>query len=278
MVRTRHIVCLLAALAAASAARASQDSLRATYAASQQRLHNNPFGRALFLNSFETRNSLKGEIYARVDQPFARVREALAAPGPWCEALLLPFNVKFCAVQAGPRLILNIGRKFDQPLEDTHSLDFAFALKQATPDYLQVQLSAVQGPVGTRDYQIEFEAMPLPGNQTFLHLSYAYGYGWSSRLAARTYFATSGRAKIGFTAEGGGHVAGLRGAVERNAMRYHLAIDAFLRARTAPPAQRFEQSIQGWFTATEQYPLQLHEMERAEYLAMKRKEYLRQQP
>jgi hypothetical protein len=30
--------------------------------------------------------------------------------------------------------------------------------------------------------------------------------------------------------------------------------------------------LQGWFDATERYPAQLHEIERSEYLAMKREE------
>ena len=38
-----------------------------------------------------------------------------------------------------------------------------------------------------------------------------------------------------------------------------------------------EKSLRDWFAGSERYPRQLHEMGEAEYLAMKRKEYLRQQ-
>jgi len=65
--------------------------------------------------------------------------------------------------------------------------------------------------------------------------------------------------------------------VERNTMRYYLAIDAYLGALSAPPAQQFEQRLESWFASTEQYPRQLHEVDRAAYLDMKRREYLRQQ-
>jgi hypothetical protein len=35
--------------------------------------------------------------------------------------------------------------------------------------------------------------------------------------------------------------------------------------------------LQSWFTAVEHYPRQLHEMDRPQYLEMKRSEYQRQQ-
>jgi hypothetical protein len=65
--------------------------------------------------------------------------------------------------------------------------------------------------------------------------------------------------------------------VERNTMRYYLAVDTFLGAANAPPQIQLEQRLQNWFTAAEEYPRQLHEMERGEYLEMKHAEHLRQQ-
>jgi hypothetical protein len=44
-----------------------------------------------------------------------------------------------------------------------------------------------------------------------------------------------------------------------------------------PPANQFEQRIQNWFTASERYPQQLHEVDRDFYIDMKHKEYQRQQ-
>ena len=72
-------------------------------------------------------------------------------------------------------------------------------------------------------------------------------------------------------------VSGMRGAVERNTMRYYLAIEAFLGALSAPPGTRMESALRAWFAATETYSRQLHEIPESEYLAMKRKEYSRQQ-
>jgi len=65
--------------------------------------------------------------------------------------------------------------------------------------------------------------------------------------------------------------------VERNTMRYYLAIDSYLGADSAPPAQQLEKRLRAWFDATERYARQLHEISRDEYMAMKRREIQRQQ-
>jgi hypothetical protein len=127
------------------------------------------------------------------------------------------------------------------------------------------------------------EAVALEDGQTFIHFSYSYGYGLVGRLAIQAYLDTIGRNKVGFsvasTAADGRpvYVGGRRGLIERNSMRYFLAIDAYLGTRSAPPPARFEKSLRNWFAAVERYPRQLHEMELNEYLDMKRKEYRRQQ-
>jgi hypothetical protein len=99
----------------------------------------------------------------------------------------------------------------------------------------------------------------------------------------QAYLATTGRNKVGFTVTGTqpdgqpDYVRGVRGIVERNTMRYYLAIDAYLSAFAAPAAEQFERRLQYWFDAIERYPRQLHEMERTAYLDMKRSERLREQ-
>ena len=99
----------------------------------------------------------------------------------------------------------------------------------------------------------------------------------------RVYLGTSGRDKVGFSRVAGEqdgeprYIGGMRGLVERNTMRYYLAIEAYLGALSAPPAQRVEKSLRDWFAAAERFPRQLHEMDLGNYLAMKRREYSRQQ-
>jgi len=103
------------------------------------------------------------------------------------------------------------------------------------------------------------------------------------RVAMQVYLGTTGREKVGFTVDGTQadgqpqHIGGMRGVIERNSMRYYLAIEAFLGALSVPPQAQFEKRLRDWFAATERYPRQLREMEQTAYLEMKRREHQRQQ-
>jgi hypothetical protein len=264
----------------------SAASLRAKYDGLQNRLSHNQFQRPLYLDSSETADSVAGDIYARIDSPFAMVRTALDNPGDWCDILILHINTKYCRASSGGQgavLNVSIGKKYDEPLEKAYRVDFAYRVAAQTENYLQVRLNADAGPFSTRDYRIVLEAVPVESGRTFIHFSYSYAYGAVGRLALQAYLATIGRSKVGFAVVGTGsdgqplHIGGIRGLVERNTMRYYLAIEAFLGAVSAPQPERLEKRLREWFAASERYPRQLHEMEQGEYLAMKRKEYLRQQ-
>jgi hypothetical protein len=73
------------------------------------------------------------------------------------------------------------------------------------------------------------------------------------------------------------YIDGMRGLIERNTMRYYLAIEAYLGALSAPAAAQLDKRLNDWYAAVERYPLQLHEISLQEYLEMKRREYVRQQ-
>lgn len=252
--------------------------LRAKLQALAPQLERNAFRRPLALESSEASDRLSGDVYALVDHPFARVSSALREPAAWCQVLMLHLNTKHCAVKGGgASLAVAIGRKFDQPLADAQTIAFAYTLGKAEADYLNVRLSADTGPLSTRDYSIVFEATPADGGKTAIHLRYAYAYGTAARLAMKGYLATLGSDKVGFTPAGqGGYIGGVRGVVERNTMRYYLAIDSYL---DAPAAGQLDQRLGAWFDATEQYAKQLHEIEKSDYLTMKRHEFQRlQQP
>ncbi|MGE5095929.1 MAG: hypothetical protein ACM3SO_12365 [Betaproteobacteria bacterium] len=255
------------------------DLLRAKHAELADRLASNPYGRPLYIESRESDRALKGDVYAVVNHPFAQVRDTLSRPASWCEVMLLPFNTKGCSADANALQVF-VGRKSDTPIDSAFRIDFHYGVKARTDDYLHVALDAPTGPVGTRDYRIVLEAAPIEGGRTFLHLSYSYGYGAVSRLAMQTYLATAGAEKVGFSTEPDGQgrprlVQGVRGVVERNTMRYFLAIGAFLDSLTSPPETRVEKRLRDWFAATERYRRQLHEMDLGEYLSMKLREYAR---
>lgn len=235
-------------------------------------LDRSTFKRPLILNASDTANGLKGDVYAIVDHPISTISATLGKPEAWCQAMLLHINNRDCVVSKGaaaPVIALSVVRKYDRPVDSAFRLAFDFHVVDATPQHLEVRLGAQAGPLGTGNYQIAFEAVPSDATHSFLHFSYAYDENVLTRTAMEAYLATFGRSKVGFTEIGQKpdgqpeYIGGTHGLVERNAMRYFLAVDAFLGGRDAVSRRN------AWYTATEKYPRQLHEIDRETYLALK---------
>lgn len=287
---TMIVACCL--LCRSLVARGASDAatLRETYQSLIPVLDHNRFHRRLYLDSQESPSTVKGEIYAVTEHPFPTVNEALNDParGPvnWCDVLNLHPNIKYCHASSGSSgntLTVNISRKeVAEELGATYRVRFDYDAATTSPGYFEVKLHADSGPLGTRDYRIVLEAVALSSDRTFLHLTYACSYSLIGRLAMKGYLATFGHGKVGFTnladpsAAQAEYVGGMRGLAERNTMRYYLAIDAYLGALSTPPNKRLEQRLSNWFDASEQYPRQLHEIDRQEYMQMKHEEYQRQ--
>ena len=280
----RALLGLLWCVTPAVAADDGAVALSARYQALRPQLEANAFGVPITVESAEEDGLKRGEVHGVLAHPFAALAPALRAPREWCQIALLHLNIKTCTYERRDGqdwLTLYSGRKFYEPPEKAYALRYRFQVTAPGADYLAVTLTADSGPLGTRDYRLVFEAIPL-GQQTFVHFRYAYRPSLTSSLATSGYLATLGSGKLGFTVtgrDGAGkpvYVSGVRGIVERNAMRYYLAIQAFLESLNAPETQRAEQRFQRWFDLTERYPAQLHELERADYLQYKRQE-LRQQ-
>lgn len=253
------------------------DSLAAAYLSVADDLRDNVFGAPIHVRSEDREDLLTADVYGIVDRPFREVREALSDGAAWCEFLPLSPNVKSCVHRTEqPLLTLYVGRKFYEPPEDVYRLDYRFRLDALEDRYLAVSLRSDTGPMGTRDYRIRLEAMPLDGG-TLLRLRSSYRSSFMSRLATTAYLSTLGRGKLGFSVIGVSEsgkpvrVQGVRGIVERNAMRYFLALETFLDTRDLPTQRRFETRIAYWFDQTERYR-QLYEMPRDEYLDAKRRE------
>ncbi len=256
--------------------------LQARYAAFREQHVENRFHRPLRIESREGKDDIAGEIHALVETPFAVTAAALKDPSHWCEILLLHLDTKDCRVSidaGGTTLRVGVVTHYDQPASAAFIATFKYRIAEETASFLQLRLDAAAGPVGTRDYRIDFEAMPADGGQTFIRMSYSYSYGLLAKLAIGAYFATFGRGKVGFTevavdADGQPrYITGMRGVVERNTMRYYLAVEAYLGAMALPSEARVEKSLRDWYAAAEHYPRQLHEMEQGDYLAMKRREF-----
>ena len=267
-----------AALLAGPAQAQDAGGLRARHSALQDKLTNNPFGRALHVESAVAGNAQKGEIYAAIDKPFAVVSRALARPAHWCDILTLQVNIKGCETSRDDMLSAFITRKPRDPVDSAHRLDLRFQLAAAEADYLHVAMNSATGPMGTRDYEIRLEAAPIDAQRTFIHLSYAYTLGTMARFAMDAYLSGSGRDRFGFTvverrADGSPvYIDGVRGVVERAAMRYYLGVEAYVDSLSAPAEQRLEQRLRRWYAAISRYPQLRETVGQDEYVEMKRKQ------
>ena len=261
------------------------DALRSRFAMASQQALRIVDDQPVFLQSTEVSGRLQGEVYALLDHRFDDIRQALGHAEHWCDILILHLNVKYCRASPGvslQTLDAGLGRKFDQPLSDVYWLKFAYRAAGIGDGLLSVWLQSPVGPLGTRDYRIEVQATPSTAGQTILHLRYSYTYGMAARLAMQAYLATMGSDKVGFSIIGQFsdgqpiRVRGVRGMLERNTLRYYLAIQAFLGAQHLPETKQLQARLQDWFTATERYAQQLHEIDREPYVEMKLREAQRQ--
>lgn len=241
-------------------------------------LANSPLHRPVVLVSAETPGGLEGDVYAVVDHPIDVVRSALQNPAQWCDMLVLHINNRRCRVARGPgvdTVTLSVVVRYDKPIEQAFELPFVHRVTSATHDYLAVDLSAETGPMGTSHYRVALEAVPMGERQSFVHFGYAYRHNIMAKFATMAYLSTFGSHKVGFTVIGrtpGGqpeYIRGLRGLMERNAMRYFLTLDTYLAGASMSPPDPLDKRLRRWFDAVEQYPPQLHEIELPTYLAIK---------
>jgi hypothetical protein len=254
----------------------SAAALRESFNALQPHLEHSAFDRPLALASTAGADSVSGEVHSIVPYPFATVRAALGDVRNWCEILFLDPTVERCDASsdraADASIAIALGR-MHVPLR------FSYHVARADGDYLHVRLGAAKGPFGTRDFRIELEAAPFDAGHTMLHFAFSHGYGTAARLAMQAYLSTFARDKVGFsiverTATGAPRYVGdFRGALERNVMRYYLAIEAYLASLSAPAYEQRDARLRAWYAATQRYARQLKEDD--DYLERKRAQMAR---
>jgi hypothetical protein len=225
------------------------------------------------------------DVYGIFDYPFNSVANVLKVPANWCDIVSLHPNVKACTYGKQPGdglLTFYIGKKEYQSPEDSRPVVYHYRNILQQKGYLDIMLSADEGPFGTKDHTMRFEALPLKGGKTFVHVSYEYSDSIALRLAGKAYFATLGRNKVGFTITGTDgndkpvYIGGPRGAVERNAVRYYFAIQSFMIALHSPESSLLSMRTSQWYDLTTRYRQQLFDMNRKDYLAFKATEHRNQ--
>ena len=246
------------------------------------KLVNSPLGIPVYLESHEENNTLSVDVYGIVEYPFATVRSVLQSPENWCDITPLHINIKACTYRnAGGEAFLTLysGRKFYQAPEDAYQLKYSYRVNTRYPEYTDIALFADEGPLNTRDHRVGFEAVALPSGKTLARFRCSYSYGAMGRIAMKGYFATIGRGKVGFSVAGADdrgnpvYVDGIKGAIERNAVRYYLAVQAYMDTLKASDDQRFEKRLSRWYDLTNRFRKQLYELDKEEYLSSKRREH-----
>lgn len=253
-------------------------SMISKYQQVEQSMRQNPYGVPVYIDSDFRDNYTAGEVAALVQHDFATVAAGLTSAQRWCDIVLLHINVKGCDAKQGKinSLKLYVGRRHYQMPEEAHEMQYQFRQISTTHDYFQLSLAAASGPLGTSDYVIKLEVIPFNEESSFILFKYSYQFGFTARLAMNSYLATVGRNKVGFSTVSGPnvkepvYVRGLQGIVERNAMRYFLAIRSVLDTLNT---QRWQSRVQRWVYLAKGFERQLQELNDDEYLKTKTKEF-----
>jgi len=275
---------LLFSTASASAVekpRQGPESLLDSYHRNRARLETSSFGLPLTVDSAELDDRVQVDVYGIFDHPFSNIVKVLKVPANWCDIVSIHPNTKACTASdltGAWQLTFYLGTKKYQPPEDTRQVIYRYRYEDQQPGYMNVTLNADAGPFGTKDHKIRFEAVPLEGERTFVHVSYAYKDSAALRLVTKIYFATIARGKVGFsvieTDRSGNpvYISGPRGAVERSAVRYYFAIHSFMNTLRHPEENRFSMRINEWYALASRYGKQLVDMDKKDYLASKTRE------
>ncbi len=252
-----------------------------TYHRNMARLETTSFGLPLLVESFERDHTVHVDVYGIFDYPFSSVAAALKVPANWCDIVSLHPNIKACTNTelAGAWLLtFYLGKKTYQPPEDTRQVKYHYRNVVQQQGYLDIILNAGDGPYGTKDHEMRFEALPLDVGKTFVHVSYAYSDSAALRHVTKIYFATLARGMVGFSVTGTDrngkptYIGGPRGAVERSAVRFYFAIQSFMNTLRYPEENRFSMRISEWYALTSRYGKQLLDMDKNDYLTFKTKE------
>ena len=206
----------------------------------------------------------------------------------WCEFVTLHLNIKSCSFDTTPnaqKLGFYVGVKTYLTPDQASLLLMSFN-SEVIDGVLHIHFYAKNGPYDSSNYDFRFRAIAARSDENvndqgeagvYLEFDLSSVPGYVANLA-NVYLLTVGRNKIGFSRDGETwtgktkYVKGKRGAAERNVVRYLLAIRTYFETLNVDPSQRYQQSLERWFNATEEFSRQLYEMDKSTYLSIKKRE------
>jgi hypothetical protein len=174
-----------------------------------------------------------------------------------------------------------MGKKSYQHPDKAVAMELSFTSGVSDDAVSWVELKADKGPYGTSDYYVGLYTIAAEEG-AYIQITSSQKVGSAAKAAMNIYFKTAARSKIGFSVVGTDkkgepvYSSGELAALERNVARYLLALREYMLTRHLHGVDGFRVRYAPWFDATEQYHLQLREVDRDDYLRDKEKEYLNQ--
>ncbi|MGW8247454.1 MAG: hypothetical protein ACWGOV_05020 [Acidiferrobacterales bacterium] len=237
----------------------------------------------IYLKTVQKENVLNVSLLGTIPFKFSDVAAVLAKPGSYCDFLPLMFNVKGCVItdfNPVTRIKFYVaGKHYTSPIT-SYRIHAVFRLVGRTPDKIRVRLEADPDTPGKSDYDVDLMAIPLDG-ETLMYLESRFAPGRITRMATNTYVNVFARDKPGFTEiqEPGGKkklITGFPAVIERSSVRAYFALKAYMLNHHLPPAKRFDACLNTWYDLNQPYKKQLYELERDQYLQIKRREHKNQ--
>ncbi len=236
----------------------------------------NPLQGPYSISSVESASQISADVWGVIDAPAKRVSEVLVSPAAFCRFVSLVIFVKACthSGDAAPtKVTLYMGRKDYEDPDPDNALAFDYTVDSAEAGHVSIRLFVAQGLLGVKDNRLDFMVWSMEG-KTLVQVHASYVPSMQSKLALGTYLMTMGRNKVGFSTstDASGDttpIKGARGIIERNTMRYFLALRTEVALASGGASD--EARIERWFDATAEFE-PLYEIPRDEYIANKKRE------
>ena len=190
------------------------------------------------------------------------IRGALESAATWCRVSLLVPDVRGCQVNEGEQTVITLSLR-SGGTEAVREIEHVLRVDNMDPQLIHVVFRADRAAMGVREAGLSVVARQ---GTTGVELELEYGLRPSirSRLATSAYLAgkADNRPGISYSTSSDGtreYVTGLRALIERNAMRYFLALLATLETNN------LASTIDAWYDMASRYKADLPEQNKEEY-------------
>lgn len=238
----------------------------------------------IYLATVQDSKVLNVSLFGRIPFSFTEVSAVLSRPQSYCDFLPVMFNVKGCVItRIHPNAQIKYyvaGKHYTPPLT-SFRIHSRFRIIEKRKDFLEIMMEADEDSVGKSRYHVLLKVVPIE-NQALVSIESVYAPGRLTRMATYTYIKVFARNKPGFTkitVSGDGeqrYITGFPAIIERSIVRSYFALKAHLMSQHLPTGKRHEARLQSWYDLNLPHKLQLYELDRDQYLQIKRKERVNQ--